>query len=623
MLNTLRQGAKGWVSKILMGLLVLSFAVWGVGGFEGYGAGTLATVGGEEVTVEDYARLYDQAQRLAQQSGQRVNADQVLGQLLLGAALDDEANRYGLGISDDRVAAEIAKSPEFHDASGAFDRERFNVLLLNARMDPDAYIEEVRRGLVRSQFAGSIDAGLQVPQPMVEALYRLRNEERTISYVVVDETAIEPVGEPTEAELQAYFEDNKSRYRAPEYRQLALITLDADTLADPAAVTEDEVQAEYRTRAANLAQPERRRVEQITFDSADAANEALGAIDAGEDFAAAAAAHGGSVTDLGLKARVEFLDPAVAEAAFAAGPNVAVAVTENALQPSVIRVTEIETGSTPSLEELEPRIRKDLATRAARSSLSDLYDQVEDERAGGATLEEAAKSLELPYRVVDAVSAAGATPDGGQVTDIPNQREVLQEAFLTEIGIENSPIRADGDSWVFYDVTDITPARDRTLDEVREQALADWRLAETEKRIAEKADALLERLRAGEPLATLAAEIGKSAATVEGVKRGAAPAGLTGNAVNQAFAGPEGHAANADGEGSSRILVRVDRVIAPAFFAETADAQQISEQLSGALQNDVVAIFNQQIGNSRSVDINNAIYRQLVGQLSGEAPPQQ
>ncbi len=419
MLNQLRQGAQGWIAKALMALLVLSFAVWGIGGFQGYHTGQLAKVGGEEITVQQFASLYNQAERVAQQSGQPVNPDQVLAQLLLAAALDDEANRYGLGISGDHVAQEIAKTPAFQDANGKFDRERFRLLLLNASMDPNAYIEDVRRGLVRNQITGSVGAGVEVPQPMVEALYRLRNEERTISYVVIDKTAIEPVGEPNEAELQAYYEDNKARYRAPEYRQIAMLTLDPAAIADPAAVSEDDVKAEYESRKADLSQPERRDVEQITFDSAEAANEALGAIDAGGDFAEVAKSHGGSVTDLGLKSKAEILDPVVADAAFAAQPNVPIAVTEGALQPSVIRVTKIEPGSVPTLEELEPRIRKDLATRAAREKMSNLYDKVEDERAGGSTLQETAKKLSLPYRVVDSVSEAGSTPDGGKITDIP------------------------------------------------------------------------------------------------------------------------------------------------------------------------------------------------------------
>ena len=99
MLDQLRQGAQGWVSKTLMGLLVLSFAIWGIGGFEGYGAGTLASVGDAEVSVQEFARVYEQAQRNSRQAGQQVNPEQVLRAVMMNAALDDAASQYGLGVS--------------------------------------------------------------------------------------------------------------------------------------------------------------------------------------------------------------------------------------------------------------------------------------------------------------------------------------------------------------------------------------------------------------------------------------------------------------------------------------------------------------------------------------------
>ncbi len=622
MLNQLRQGAKGWVSKALVGLLALSFAVWGIGGFEGYGAGTLATVGDTEVSVQEFAAIYGQAQRVAVQSGQRADPSRILAQLLFGAALDDEASRYGLGVSSDRVATEIAETPVFQDGSGAFDRERFEALLMNSRMTPEDYIADVRRTLVRNQIAESIGAGIGAPKPLVEAIYRLRNEERTVSLFVVDEQSIEAVGEPGETELQAYFDDNKAQFRAPEYREVALLTLSAEAVADPDAVSEEDLQTEYERRRASFEQPERRHVEQIRFDDAAAVEAALEKANGGETFAAIAEASGTSVTDLGLKTQAEFIDQAVAEAAFAADANIAVAVTEAALEPSLIRVTAIEPGAVTPLAEVEDRLRQDLATRLSRQSVNDLYDQVEDERAGGSTLEEVAEKLSLPYRVIDGISEFARAPDGSAITDVPNLPEVLRETFLSDIGVENSPLRAEGDAWVFFDVLGITEARDRTLDEVREEAIAAWKAQATEDRIREFADGLLARLEGGASLASIALEVGKPVQTVEKVQRSSSLPEMTRNAVAQAFAGPEGHVANAEGAGPNRILLHVDRVVSPSFFAEAQDAQTIDTQLSSALRTDLLGIFNAELRENRTVNVNNAVYQQLLAQLAGQHPMQ-
>ena len=617
MLDRMRQGAKGWVSKILMILLVLSFAVWGIGGFEGYGAGTVAKVGDEEITVPEFARVYQQFQQSAQSSGQQVNPQQVLSQLLLNAALDDEARAYNLGISDRRVAQEIAANQTFHGPAGGFDRARFDALLQNAGIRRDDFVRDMRQQSVREQIVTSVAAGVAVPQPLVEALYRFQNEERTISFLVVDEAAIEPVGTPDEATLQAYFDANKERFRAPEYRKLGLLTLDPASLADPAAVTEEEIAAEYERRKADLTRPERRRIEQIRFESREAAEEGLATIQGGMDFAALAQSRGLAPADidLGMKTRAEILDPAVAEAGFAAEPNVVVPAIEGALEPSLIRVLAVEPGFVPPLAEVAPRLRQDLAARSARERIQDLYDQIEDERAGGATLAEVAATVGLPYRAVEAVARDGTAPDGTPVPDLPAQEQLLTEAFASDVGVENSPIRnAGADSSIFFEVVEIIPERDRTLEEARASVASAWQAEETERRIAERSEALLTRLKQGETMQAIGAEIGKPVQTLEGVKRGAPPPGLSPNAAAQAFAGPEWHVANAESNTPpDRILLRVDRVTAPAFFNEATDAQAIRTQLAAALRNDLLGSFNRQLLQDRPTQVNNAAIAQLTG----------
>jgi peptidyl-prolyl cis-trans isomerase D len=302
----------------------------------------------------------------------------------------------------------------------------------------------------------------------------------------------------------------------------------------------------------------------------------------------------------------------VAEAAFAAQPNVITPVTEGALEPSLIRVTEIEPGAVTPLEEVTPRLRDEIARRKAGDRANELYDQVEDERAGGATLEEVARSLSLPHRFIDAVAQDGTAPDGAQSPDLPARDELLTDAFESDVGVENNPIRA-GETTVFYEVLETIPPRDRTLEEARPALVPAWQAEQTQTRITEKADALFARLKAGEPIAAIAAEIGQPVATVEKVKRGAPSPGLSANAAAQAFAGPQGHVANAEADQPpARILLKVDQVIAPAFFAEAADAKAIRAQLADALRNDLQQSFNREVLQARETTINNAAYAQIT-----------
>ena len=118
-------------------------------------------------------------------------------------------------------------------------------------------------------------------------------------------------------------------------------------------------------------------------------------------------------------------------------------------------------------------MRNDIALERARTQVQDLHDKIEDDRAGGSTLEEAAAKEKLPVVTFD-VDRSGRDPDGKPVVKIPHGAEVIGAAFASDVGVDNDPIDADG-GYVWYDVAAITPAHDRTLDEVKAEVEQHWR----------------------------------------------------------------------------------------------------------------------------------------------------
>ncbi len=628
MLDRMRQGASGWTAKVLLGLLIISFAVWGISGqFFGYGTGQLARVGDAEVTTQEFQRaLRQRMDAISQRTGSPLTMEQarlfgipqqVLSELITQAALQDQARDYNLGISDDELAEEIQRDPTFHGIGGRFDRARFQALLRNAGIREDDYVMELRHQALRNQILTAISSGITAPEPLVQAFYRYQNEQRTVAYLVVDEDAVEAPSEPDQAALEAYFTDNRAAFRAPEYRRIATVSLDASVIADPAAVSEADVTEAYERRRQEFTRTERRRIEQVRFESREAAEQAQQAIEGGKDLLEVAQERGLSPTDidLGLKARPEIVDAKVAEAAFAAEQGTVVPVLDGSLGPAIIRVTAIEAGSVTPLAEVSDRLRADIARRAASARVLDVFDQIEDERAGGSTLEEAAHKLSLPYAVIESVDRQGLAPDGTEVADLPGGRELLAEAFETDVGVEADPVHMGDDSYVFFEVLDIVPERARTLDEARDDVLAAWRRDQITQRVEERTTALFDRLKAGEGLEALAQEIGKSVQRVENLSRSEPNAELSRNALAQAFAGPEGHVANAEAEdGAARILLQVETVSAPAFFAEAESAQSLQNNLTNALQNDLLQAYAGQLMQSRPVTVNNALYAQLTGE---------
>ena len=221
------------------------------------------------------------------------------------------------------------------------------------------------------------------------------------------------------------------------------------------------------------------------FQSKEAAQAALDSIKAGATFDSMVTAQGKTPADtlLGTFAKDKVADPAVAEAAFSLQANEVSPIVEGAFGPVLLRVTEIKPEVVRSLAEVTPEIRKDLALAEANRILLDVHDKYEDSRAAGKSLREAAAKLGLDVVTVDAIDRAAQRPDGTVVADLPQSKELLDAAFETEAGIENPAVNIGGNGFVFYEVEGTTPARDRTLDEVKAKAVADWKAAETEKRL--------------------------------------------------------------------------------------------------------------------------------------------
>ena len=296
MLDSLRKASSGWVAQLLIALLVVSFAVWGISGFfTGFNAEVVATVGNTDVTVRQFAREYETRLRQAgQQFGQQITPElaqmlqlpqQVLGRLIADAALTDEARNMGLGISDEALSTKIAEDPAFQDPSGNFDRNQFVQLLRNAGLTEDQYVEQLREGYIRQQITDGLAGETQVPDAFMRALAEYRGEERNLSWLVLTPALIGNVTDPSETDLQAYFDAHKSDWRAPEYRAVTLMSLSPADLADAGAVTDADAQALYdRVSATRFSTPERRRIQQIVFDSEADGQQAAAAVSGGKTF---------------------------------------------------------------------------------------------------------------------------------------------------------------------------------------------------------------------------------------------------------------------------------------------------------------------------------------------------
>lgn len=629
MLDKLRKGAGGWVAQLFIALLVVSFAVWGVSDiFTGFRSDTVATVGGTDVTIQDFAREYELAKRrLSQQIQQPITDEQarlfgipgqVLGRMVGDATLSDEAATLGLGVSGDTLAQQIRDDPAFHGANGQFDRGTFLQVIRSNGMTENQFVENLRESYIRQQLISALVGGIELPDAYMRAFHDYQSEERDISYVILPASLAGEIPEPGDAELSTFFEAHKSDYRAPELRAAEVMAMTPADMADVGAITDEEARTVYDQQlASRFTSPEQREVEQIVFKDAADAELATAALAAGKTFDDLLTERGlkPADVDLGLITRDKLVDPKVAEVAFSLPADGVSEVIEGRFGPVMVRVSRIEPAVVQSFEEVKDQIKKELADAKAAQEIADQLNVIEDARAGGATLQEVASNYGLKLVTYPAIDASGNDANGDPIADLPGGRELVQAIFESDVGLDNNPIPADN-GYVWYAVTSVSAARDRELPEVRDRVVADYRKAEVDKKMTALANELRDRLANGEDIDAVAKDKDLEVRTASAVTRSTRPDnGLTAAAVQAAFNGPKDYAAVAQGDGQDQIVLTVTDVTVPPYFSGGPDPRekQMRDTLTSQISSDFLQEYVAQLQQRLGVAVNQVALQQVIG----------
>lgn len=631
MLRGIHKASSTWVGKALMalvmGTLVVAFAIWGIGDiFRGFGRNAVAKIGGTEISIEQFRQYYtDRLQQLGRQMGRPVTPDQaralgldrqILGQMVAETTLDEETRRLRLGLSDAEIARRIMDDPNFKTPNGQFDRARFEAIIRNAGYTETRFVDEQRRVLLRRQIAQSVSADLRAPSAMLQAINQFQNERRDIEYLVLGPAQAGDVPQPSPEQLSAYFDERKILFRAPEYRKLTLVTLSPAELAKPNDVSDADAKAFFEQNKSAFGTPEKRELRQIVFPNEVDAAAAREKIEKGATFDDIAKARElkSSDTDLGLVEKTGIIDPAVADAAFALKSGEVSQPVKGRFGTVLLTVGKIEPGEQKSFEDVAAQIKQQIAESRARSTISDLRDKIEDERAGGATLAEAAKKLGVKSIDIAAIDRSGRGPDGKPAADLPNVANLVNTVFSSDVGADTEALQLPGGGFLYFDVTGVTPAHDRPLDEVREQVAARWRDDEIAKRLQAKSDELLAKLKAGTPIAEVASANGLSVQTAKDLQRGRPAPNVPAKLLDAVFTTAKGGVGATEGDSTTqRFIFRVAEVTQPTFDASAPQTQALTSTLQNAYADDIIGEYVGKLESDLGVSINQAAFNQVIG----------
>ena len=634
MLETMRNAAKGWVAKVLMALLVLSFSVWGIKdvgtnfsdsllGWFGWGPKDLVQVAGKTISANAYTdALQRQLKQISQQSGRNVTIDeahklgldkQVLDNLIATAAIDEQRTKFKLAISDNTIREGIFNNKLFQDSAGKFDPATYRRVLEANGLNEEGFVVRERQGQLFSAVTGIAATELKLPSTFNLAVAQFGGQSRDAKYFVVTATEAD-VAAPTEEELKKAYEAAPAAYTAPEYRSVVVMKVDPADIAAKMSITPEDVKAGYDKYQGDYFTPEKRDILQLVFKTLDDAKKAKARITAGEDIMKIATEMGAKEVDILLKDQTkgDFLDSKISEAAFGLKEGAVSDPVEGTLAIALLKAVKVVPEKQSTLEEVKVELTQRLQLDKAHDEIQTTWNEVEDARGKQQKFEEIAKTVGLPLLVVPAVSAGGLDQSGKDVV-IPSKAEVLKAAYASDVGLDNDALSV-GDGFVWYEVRQVIPSALKPLEAVKDEVKKNIIAEKLRGAAGEKAKKLVEQLKSGTNFESLATEAKATVSTATGIKRNEASAEFDGPAVSALFATPDkGFAWTLEGDGKSARVMQVTKDTLPSMMA-TSDAIK-------KLQSDSAASFGQDIGQSyiqalranANVTINDALWRQNTG----------
>jgi len=629
MLNIMRKSANSFFIKLLLGLLIASFGVWGIGDvFKGRSKNAgVATVGDIPISAQRFkSNLTKEIQRVQQLIGQQMTREQILSmgvgdrllrQMINSTLLSAGATSMGLYVSEAAILNEIKKNKNFFNDTGVFDRRVFINLLSRSGLSEGQYVESVRQSIEQKQFLSPILNGTKAPDAMIDALVAFAAEKRILDVLRINHNQIKNVPTPTGSELETYYKDNTQNFMAPEYRAFTAVILGAKDIAKTISVNEEDLQTSYDERASEFSTDETRVLKQILLKDEASAKRAAKLLDEGKSLVDASKDVGANtaMSTIGTMTRdqVSALSVDMANAAFGAAKGSHTAPIKTPLGWHVVLVEDIKTATVKPYVDVKGQVSKDLKMSRALDELFKLSNTLEDNLGGGMSFEEAANAMNIKISRVTAVDAKGLNTDGKNVV-LPFKADILKEALKLQASGE-SPLTSSADNSAFFvvRVDSITPSAARPLDTIKRQVGLAWEAQKRTDMAAEIAITAQNRLKSGEALGTIASELGYTSFVTEpftrngqGLKSGALPA----SAIPKAFALAQGEVTESSGTGAHSVI-RVKQIIAAKKGTTAALRQALQNQVQGAMQNDLAQQMTQALQTKFPVQINQTVLKEL------------
>ncbi|VAX04676.1 hypothetical protein MNBD_GAMMA20-2533 [hydrothermal vent metagenome] len=461
MLTFIREKVQGWIAWVIVGLLIIPFALWGINEYFGTGGSLVAaTVNDAEIDQREFRQtFYEQRDRMQEMLGGQYDSrifdpqlrQRVINELVERELLLQNAEAMGYRVAEQNVAATIRSFESFQE-EGVFSPELYRQQLRIQGQSPANYERRIKRALLASQLPMGIAQTALVTDAELDALIRLQGQQREVAYLTLPIKRYEDESDASEAAVASYYETHHERYMTPERVSVEYIELSANELGADLEPGDEKLREFYQSRSQQFSVPEERKVRHILLTLPegagerdveavrDKAKEVLERIRAGESFAALAREISEDPGSADMGGELGFISQGVMEPDF---EQVAFAlkagdVSEPVLTSfgfHIITVDEIRVGEAKPFEEVRDELLREYRRDEAEREYFDLADQLTNMAYETPdSLTEVAEALGLPLKESDLFSRDGgegvfANP---QLTVMAFNDEVLKQGYNSE-----------------------------------------------------------------------------------------------------------------------------------------------------------------------------------------------
>ena len=500
MLQFIRSKVTSIFIKVLFGILILSFAIWGIGDiFLGNKDGeAVISIGDKDYNANYFLSAYEKARRAMRLPPEYEDLvkpqiiESVKQSIIRNGLLSAETLNLNLVYGDTQLKKWVGRSEAFRDSSGKFDPELLRQALFNSGLSEADFFSSLREEMRNNQLISAVASSVSPPDILIEKIFKYRNEKRTVNIAEFTGETIVSLPEQSESDLRKLYTETKSDYMAPVYRSVTYVHIDPKELAKDIMISEEAVAEEYDARRDELTIPGSRDLKQLIFSEEDLAQKFINSITSALSTAEVTK----RISEIGETANVlemkdvtetDLIDTNERKAAFETPVGQLSSIIETSFGWKVFFPIKNTPEVITPLSAVRQKLRDELSNEKALDNIFDLTNVFEDSLAGGASIEQAAREINFRSSRLKSIDNNGKSETGTIIGGITGQKQFLSTVFDTPVGEQSQLLESEDGGYFVLRIESETKARQKPFNEVIVEVKKAWEAAETKKALMKKA----------------------------------------------------------------------------------------------------------------------------------------